>query len=395
MFQIEERLLPLGRTTNRPGTLLKPTEVVCHRTGNTNPRADALAHYRYFSGGYRASSAHYFVDSRRILRTIPENEVAWHAGPVANAKAIGVELCENNPPGTLEFDMAYRRYVWLVADICNRYGLHPAMAVKGHFEYDPINRPNDPHGLLAAYFKTDKTAAWRKFKADLLGHASHTETPAGHPILGVPTVTIDQARAFLRQKAPGWEGMAELYWGIAPAYGVRPEVALAQACKETGYFRYGGAVTPDMNNFCGLKVRSPKGDRKEDHASFPDRATGVEAHLQHLARYAGNTNIPAGHVVVDPRWELVIPGVAKTVEELGGRWAPNPDYGRSIVADYLKPLTRTVDAPATPLTVARTEDPEDEIARMKEAGLILDAHRPDDPVKWGQFAAVINRLRKG
>jgi hypothetical protein len=33
--------------------------------------------------------------------------------------------------------------------------------------------------------------------------------------------------------------------------------------------------------------------------------------------------------------EFVSKGSVRYVEDLGGRWAPNPDYGRSIVRDYL------------------------------------------------------------
>jgi len=39
-------------------------------------------------------------------------------------------------------------------------------------------------------------------------------------------------------------------------------------------------------------------------------------------------------------------------------------------------------------------DPEAEIARLKEDGLIVSDHAPRDPVTWGEFATVLNRLRK-
>lgn len=40
-----------------------------------------------------------------------------------------------------------------------------------------------------------------------------------------------------------------------------------------------------------------------------------------------------------------------------------------------------------------TWDPEAEIARLKEDGLINSYHKPLEPVTWGQFATVLNRLR--
>ncbi|MEW6448978.1 MAG: hypothetical protein AB1426_13020, partial [Bacillota bacterium] len=104
-----------------------------------------------------------------------------------------------------------------------------------------------------------------------------------------------------------------------------------------------GAVRPEMHNWCGLKIAKAVGDKTADHAAFPDDTAGVEAHAQHLAQYAG-LKLPTGVTVVDPRFHLVPAGVAKTVEALGGRWAPNPDYGNSIVEGYLQPLLATAAA---------------------------------------------------
>ncbi len=157
MYRVEEDLLPIGRQTNRPGIVIKVGGIISHRTGNSAKTADAIAHRRYFGSGYRSASAHYFVDSARILRIIPENEMAWHAGLVTskdwsrgnpNNWAIGIEICENNPHLSPEGREAYRRYVWLHADICRRHGLDPQKDIFGHFMVDPKNRAADPAGLF-------------------------------------------------------------------------------------------------------------------------------------------------------------------------------------------------------------------------------------------------------
>jgi N-acetylmuramoyl-L-alanine amidase len=154
-YTITEKLLPIGM--NRPGTLIKVRGIVSHRTGNTNAGTDALAHYGFFAGGNRNASAHYFVDSGNILRIIPEDEMSWHAGLITskawtlgnpNTWAIGVELCENFPFMSPEGDAAYRKYVWLHADICRRRNLEPRKDIHGHFMIDPVNRGEDPKGLF-------------------------------------------------------------------------------------------------------------------------------------------------------------------------------------------------------------------------------------------------------
>lgn len=82
---------------NRPRTPLRPVGVVVHSTAN--PGASADDHYRYWSSGIRHSSVHIVVDWDGAIDLIPwrpgEAEVAWHAGPTANKRFIGIEICEH------------------------------------------------------------------------------------------------------------------------------------------------------------------------------------------------------------------------------------------------------------------------------------------------------------
>jgi N-acetylmuramoyl-L-alanine amidase len=124
---------------NRSGRKIKELRgIIVHWTANLKKGADADAHFRYFNSGYRGASAHYFVDSKKILRFIPEDEVAWHVGdrprfpnlPIRNKILkpgerpndyfIGIEMCVNedgNWPSTVE------KTKWLVRDIMERTGL--------------------------------------------------------------------------------------------------------------------------------------------------------------------------------------------------------------------------------------------------------------------------------
>lgn len=403
MFQIEEDLLPAGRNTNRPGMPIAVKGIISHRTGNARPTADARAHRRYFGGGYRGASAHYFVDSERILRLIPETEMAWHAGLITaagwtrgnpNTWAIGVELCEDHPYLSPEGAEAYRRYVWLHADICRRHNLNPRQQIFGHHQVDPRNRPSDPVGLFEWVRFIDDVA--RALAADRPSQPPAVRppqedpapAPVGTPILGPAQASVEQAEAWAKARGAHERFLAVLpiYWQEAPRYNTRPEVPASQAAKETRFGHYGGVVSPDAHNWCGLKTRA--GGANDDpaaHARFPDDLTGVRAHLQHLVRYVGG-QLPAGEAIVDPRYELVTPGVAPTVEALGGKWAPNPDYGVSIVRDYLAGMLAT-QAPSPPAW-----NPAAEIRRLRERGIIHQEHDPMVPPTWGELAAVANRV---
>lgn len=128
----------------------------------------------------------------------------------------------------------------------------------------------------------------------------------------------------------------------APPIGVDPAVAVAQSAKETGFGQFGGVLTDEWKNTCGLKTRAGgANDDPEAHQRFPTWDDGARAHVAHLALYAGHITSARAAELGDPRAFPSIYGVARTVEQLGGRWAPATDYGESIVEKYLATLRKT------------------------------------------------------
>ncbi len=158
-------------------------------------------------------------------------------------------------------------------------------------------------------------------------------------IIGTPLASQQQCVKYLLSVNPhpaisvSPEQLVAYYYEEGQREGIRPDVAFAQALKETGFFRYGGTVTPDQNNYCGLGTTSSQ----VKGAYFPSSKMGVRAHIQHLLAYA-STRKPT-ESVVDPRYELVR-GVygGNTLgnwEDLNGRWAvPGYSYGQSILSMF-------------------------------------------------------------
>ena len=158
-------------------------------------------------------------------------------------------------------------------------------------------------------------------------------------IIGTPLASQEQCVNYLLSVNPNPEisvspyELVSYYYEEGAREGIRPDVAFAQALKETGFFRYGGTVTPDQNNYCGLGTTSAtvKG------AYFATSQLGVRAHIQHLLAYA-STREPFTPVV-DPRYTLVR-GVYGTNtlgnwQDLNGRWAvPGDSYGQSILSMF-------------------------------------------------------------
>lgn len=127
--------------------------------------------------------------------------------------------------------------------------------------------------------------------------------------------------------------LVSYYYEEGAREGIRPDVAFAQALKETGFFRYGGTVTSDQNNYCGLGTTSSQ----VKGAYFNSAQMGVRAQIQHLLAYA-STRLP-NEPVVDPRYNLVRSSYGertlKSWPELNGRWAvPGYTYGQSIMSIF-------------------------------------------------------------
>lgn len=131
----------------------------------------------------------------------------------------------------------------------------------------------------------------------------------------------------------GWEQAGEI--------GIDAAVFVAQAAKETGFGMFGGVIDASFHNSCGLKTAAGgDNDDPRAHMRFPDWDRGTRAHCAHLALYAGAISTTRAGRLGDPRPFDAIHGVAPTVQELGGKWAPDPGYGRGIVRDLLRPLRR-------------------------------------------------------
>ena len=247
--------------------------------------------------------------------------------------------------------------------------------------------------------------------AEFFGMESSTETEKT-AIMGKAQATAQQMALFCRSKnstpqltSCSLEQLAEMFIEEGEAEGVRGDVAFAQSLHETGYFKYGGIVTPEMNNFAGIGALN--GNATGQAASFPDPRTGVRAQIQHLKAYASTEALV--NECVDPRFSLVARGVAPYVEWLGaadnpqGRgWAvPGAGYGANIVK-----LLGQIMAQETPQAPAEPENdgyPEGTPAWQKEGFEILVERgiinspdvwkaRFDQPIMVGEILAIIGRL---
>ena len=186
--------------------------------------------------------------------------------------------------------------------------------------------------------KAIENVAWRltpAYDEPLLPEEAAPETVT---IFGSAEATPEQMAAYITRRNPAPKlnctvpQIVRYYYEEAGREGIRPDIALCQALKETGFFAYGGDVVPAQNNFCGLGTTGG-GVRG---ASFETPQLGVRAHIQHLLAYASSN--PPHVTVVDPRYDLIvhdrpdIHGSVTTWTGLNGIWAvPGKTYGQDIL----------------------------------------------------------------
>ena len=164
------------------------------------------------------------------------------------------------------------------------------------------------------------------------------QAPERITILGDPTVTQAQMVALINKRNPkpllncSVQEIVQLYYEEAGREGIRPDVALCQALKETAFFAYGGDVDPKQNNYCGLGATG----NHEPGNSFDSPRMGVRAHIQHLLAYT--TKREPRTILVDPRYNLVknlrkdIFGKLIHWTDLNGTWAvPGTYYGQELL----------------------------------------------------------------
>ncbi len=174
------------------------------------------------------------------------------------------------------------------------------------------------------------------------GERPGPEPPIGSatPVLGLSLPTIGP----IRLAAGAWRhnsrasfAIAQLYAGLAPIAGIRPEVAFAQAMHETGWLTFPRIARPEWHNYAGLGCD----EVTRDCARFASDEEGVRAHLGHLLVYFGGHDPP--FCDLDPRHDLVgHRHLPNDLAALGRHWAPAADYGTNIAAHELAEILATV-----------------------------------------------------
>lgn len=90
-----QKMISKYNNSSRNGQTIK--YLVFHYTGNKGDTAENNA--KYFNGGNRNASAHYFVSDNQIYQVVEDNRAAWSVGDgegrycITNSNSINIEMC--------------------------------------------------------------------------------------------------------------------------------------------------------------------------------------------------------------------------------------------------------------------------------------------------------------
>ena len=191
-------------------------------------------------------------------------------------------------------------------------------------------------------------------------------------ILGEPRATQAQMIRLINLRNPtpklncSVEEIVATYYAEAGREGIRADIALCQALKETGTFNYGGDVDPKQNNYCGLGATG----NHVKGAAFDSPQLGARAHIQHLLAYA-TTRRPSV-AIIDPRYEIAAAARSVKINNwlgLGGTWAvPGTYYGQDILNIWRQALVPDGSAQSIADAERRVKDsPNDAAAYINRA----------------------------
>ncbi|MBQ3426590.1 MAG: glucosaminidase domain-containing protein [Clostridia bacterium] len=192
--------------------------------------------------------------------------------------------------------------------------------------------------LAALLLLTTQLSACAPDFSDGADNGARTEQQTERvPLIGAAEISLDSAKTWAEANGASaqFTAAAASYWKYGELTGIRPEVLYAQAALETAYGNFGGSVTPDMNNFAGIKKADATDMKREDHEAFPTIDDGVRAHFNHICAYVGAQPIGEVHGRYYTVSRLSWAGTVKYLDELSGKWCPVPDYGELIEKNYL------------------------------------------------------------
>ena len=138
--------------------------IVLHYVGaGSSKEGNALANCKYFAGGDRQASAHYFIDDGGIWEYAdPSSYYTWHCGDghgkygITNANSIGIEVCQDGDRPYTAKEIKYLKQ--LVPFLMTKYQVPKSHVVR---HYDASRK-------LCPYYYAKRTDEWVELRNKII-----------------------------------------------------------------------------------------------------------------------------------------------------------------------------------------------------------------------------------
>lgn len=375
----------------KDGKYISPKGLMLHSVGV--PQDNPMVFFNNWNKPKGNACVHAVIGTNGdVIQMLPWTKRGWHAGGAGNNSLIGVEMVEpsfisytsgskwkvkdNHTLDEVEnfIKDTYNTAVELFAFLCHDYNLNPLdkKVVMSHSEGYRIgvasNHGDVEHlwskfGMTMDKFRSDVNTKLQMYKTyipnndtklDISQTNSKESSVKGVKIMGNAVASMSQCI-----KAASIHGVAPLYIDLISDYynqgkieGVRPDIAFAQSCLETGWFTFKGDVKASQNNFAGIGATG-NGVVGE---SYKSPSVGVAAQIQHLKAYASTDELR--QPCIDTRFKYVKRGSAPTIKDLsipnnklGVGWAADKDYASKILAILDEIINTKVDSSQDKLNI--------------------------------------------
>ncbi len=122
MYEYKEKLIPQSKYSLKCPYLMTPKFIVVHNTAND---ASAENEIKYMKNNNNPVSFHYAVDDKYVIKAIPENRNAFHAGDGVkgngNRYGLSVEICYSKSGGE-RFNEAEKNAAKFISTLLKQYG---------------------------------------------------------------------------------------------------------------------------------------------------------------------------------------------------------------------------------------------------------------------------------
>lgn len=324
---------------------------VCETVNSKNPGLAMAIHHN--SGSSSSSGSELYWSSYRAYDTDPDGKITvnglWGDGKPANLDTTPLEEAVKSKEFAEKIkeklqDMPKIKF----KDIHERDDRLPANAKCPCVLYEGgyISNPTEAEYLNSEEYLEE--AGTRIFNAidEFLGGPGGTSGPITEDteIMGDSGVQAsdlvkayqDNGSAFpdyYVQRGVDLNKFMEMIVDEAKAEGVNATILFAQIMHETGWLQFGGDVDISQFNFGGIGATGGGVAGNNFAQTYGDNENGIRmgirVQVQHLKAYASTENLKQEKI--DPRFDLVQRGSAKTVSDLAGTWAADTNYAKALV----------------------------------------------------------------